>query len=318
MSSGSTAASDLVRRDASDGFPTDYLLARIKGRRSALVADWRGLIAAGLPPGASDERIWEALLRELEWLHGQMNPALREAFAPLFGLFEIKTIVLCLRNRGIGRTAEIERLLERSLLAEPLQAILRRPADVRSAVAALAGAMGGPRQTFRELEAAYADARSRGFENALMRLFLEQMAGERLDAVVRTFFVLFTDLRNVMLLYKRLRWGIGGDGAFIIGGSVPPSRLHEILSRTDAAAFDDLVADLTGLERASAAASEGSLETLLLRNITERLEKLARQSDDTGTIVVYIWHTYVQARNLAVLHHGRGLDVETLERELIL
>ena len=51
------------------------------------------------------------MLRELAWLHTQMNRELRETFAPLFALFEIKTIVLCLRNRAIGRTGEITRLL---------------------------------------------------------------------------------------------------------------------------------------------------------------------------------------------------------------
>ena len=77
------------------------------------------------------------MLRELAWLHTQMNRELRETFAPLFALFEIKTIVLCLRNRAIGRTGEITRLLARSLLADEVKAILLRGPEVRSTITAL-------------------------------------------------------------------------------------------------------------------------------------------------------------------------------------
>ena len=64
---------NLLRDIDSPGFPNDYLITRIKGRRAALIANWNAARAQGLSPGTSDERIWEALLNELEWLYGQMN-----------------------------------------------------------------------------------------------------------------------------------------------------------------------------------------------------------------------------------------------------
>ena len=268
---------------------------------------------AGGPPAGSDERVWEALLREIEWLHGQMNRGLRDGFAPLFALFEIKTVVLCLRNKAVRRTAEIERLLRRSLLAGRYKEILLQGADLPSTIAALAEALGAP-----ELQAAYAERNLQGLENALMRVCLQSIAATRLDPVMKSFFVLFIDLRNVMLLYKHLRWRLAGAGQFIAGGSVEPSRLLEILAHRDAAALDALVRRLTGVATISAAGSEGALETILLRSMTVRLDKIGRAGGGIGAIVVYVWRIYVQARNLAVLHHAADLDARTLERELIL
>src|SRR5512136_906202 len=112
---------ELLREIAADGFPTDYLLARIRGRRVALAARWGAARAHGLPPGTTDAQIWEALLAEFEWLYAQMNRPLRQRLAPVFGLFELKTIVLCVRSRAAHRSSEIAALLARSLLADALR-----------------------------------------------------------------------------------------------------------------------------------------------------------------------------------------------------
>ena len=289
-----------MRQDASDGYPTDYLIARIKGRATTLVTNWRPLLEQRRAPEASDERIWEALLRELEWLHAQMNRDLRDAFAPLFALFEIKTIVLCLRNRALGRTSEIARLVVRSLLAEDVKQTLLQGPDVRSTIAALG---------FRE------ESNLLTFENALMRAYLQDVAAGKLEPALKAFFTLFIDMRNVMLLYKRLRWNLGERSPFIAGGSLATSVLENI---RDDASFDDLLKRFTGLDALSVATSEGALETILLRFITNQLVKSRHAADDVALIVVYIWRLYVQARNLSVLHHGIDLEPRTLERELIL
>lgn len=294
-----------MRQDATDGFPTDYLLARIRGRATALISDWQYLLAGGLAPDASDERIWEAFLAELQWLHAQMNRGLRAQFAPLFALFEIKTIVLALRNKAIRRTAQMERLLARSLLAGDVKESLLRAMDVRAAIAALS----------EPLASVYDEGNLPAFEDALMRISLQDTAAKNLDPVMKEFFVLFIDLRNVMLLYKHLRWGIAEPSLFIAGGSVELPRLQEI---HDSAGLDELVTSVTGIESAPAAAGEGALETILLRSMTRRLMKMRRMTDGAGLIVVYVWRLYVQTRNLAVLHHGAELDPQTLERELIL
>lgn len=127
---------NLLRDIDSPGFPNDYLIARIKARRAALTANWKTVRAHGLTPDASDERIWEALLNEIEWLYRQMNRTLRECLASVFVLLELKTIVLCLRNKEAGRVREIDTLLTHTLLTDSLRQALGDQPDVRSIITA--------------------------------------------------------------------------------------------------------------------------------------------------------------------------------------
>jgi vacuolar-type H+-ATPase subunit C/Vma6 len=235
----------------------------------------------------------------------------------MFGLFELKTIVLCLRNASLRRTQEVGRLLDRSLLSDGLREVLHR-GDRRAAVGALAATLAGTRPAFGELEAVYEEEGLKGLENGLMRVYLEEISREPLDPDVRAFFVLFTDLRNVVLLYKHLRWNLAGECRVIAGGSLAPARLHEVLAHRDEDGFHALVRRAAGLDAVPAAVDEGALETVLLRSVGRRLEATRREGGDVGVILSYIWRVYVQARNLALLHHGSGLDAATLGRELIL
>jgi vacuolar-type H+-ATPase subunit C/Vma6 len=247
-----------------------------------------------------------------------MNPGLRHAFAPLFGLFEIKTMVLCLRNSTVRRTSEIHRLLAHSLLDRRIQEILVQPADVRTIVAALASAVAEDEPMSRQLEKVHEEGGLKAFEDGLMRLYLQETLAGPLVPAVRTFFVWFTDLRNVMLLYKHLRWDVPPDRAqFVTGGRVEPSRLQEIVARKDRSALDDLVARMAGLDSMPIATGEGSLETVLLTRMTIWLDRARRRGDELASVVAYVWRTYVQARNLAVLYHASDLDPQTLEQELV-
>jgi vacuolar-type H+-ATPase subunit C/Vma6 len=246
-----------------------------------------------------------------------MDRSLRKCFAPVFVLFELKTIVLCVRNKQVQRTAEIERLLERSLLADPLRQALRASPDVRSTVSAVAELLACAADELRALETAYAEEGLKGFENGLMRGYLAHAAATRMHPAIRRFFAAFTDLRNLMILYKHLRWEIEGEAVFIPGGTLDSSRFAQAADRKEFAGLETLAKEVTGVKYAPAAATEGALETVLLGRMTQQLRKAGRESGDVGLILDYVWRSYVQARNLAVLHHAGHLGPETLERELI-
>lgn len=265
----------------------------------------------------SDERIWEALLTEFEWLYAQMDRGLRARLAPVFVLFELKTVVLCLRNRAAQRLGDIEGLLARSLLSAPLQQALRQERDLRSAVAAVTEILAGAAPRLRESAQAFADHGLRGFEDSLMRSWLAYVATVPLHPVVRWFFGAFIDLRNVMILYKELRWELDEAAAFIPGGTIDVLRFERLLARRELACVDEAVREATGLGTVPAAASEGALETVLLASLTRRLRQAGREDEDVGLVLDYLWRNYVQARNLAVLYHGRDLAASTLERELV-
>jgi len=269
-------------------------------------------------PLTQDEETWHALQRELEWVYLQMNPGLRRTYAPLFLLFEIKTVVLCLRNKSVQRTRKVERLLEHSLLAEPARRALSDNPDLAGTIDSLARQVPIEEPRVRELANVFSESGFRGVEDEMMRLVLEHIASLKLDPGLGAFFEAFIDLRNAMILYKHLRWDIQRTPSFIAGGRIGADRFRTILERGDRVAFDDLVGSLTGRRPAPDAAGETALESLLLGSLTRRLRRAGREGDDCGVVLDYLWRIYVQARNLAVLHHGRGIDRTRLEQELIL
>lgn len=308
---------DLLREIASDGYPTDYLLARVRGRSAALAAQWTKVRTHGLPPGTTDDVIWEGFLQELAWLRVQMNRRLRDSLEPVFGLFELKTLVLCLRNKAARRDADIERLLASSQLSDGLRAALLGEPDVPAAVAAIAGAVGSATGEQVSLQHAYAESGLKGFEVRLTRHYLELRTDARLHPVVRAFFATFVDLRNVMTLYKQLRWGIEDAAAFIPGGTVEPSRVRHLCASKDTAGLDLLVREIAGRAAPPLAVAEGALETILLGSLTRKLRRAERDDDPVGLVLDYAWRVYIDARNRSILLHAAGLEPATLVKELV-
>ena len=306
-----------LRDIAADGYPTDYLVARVRSRRAALLSAARH----GQPPGprdaASDEAIWNELLTEFDWLRRQMNPRLRSVFAPVFTLFGIKTLVLALRNKAAERHAAVRRLMQHELFADELRDTLVRAPDVGSAVAAVIDAFAPAPGDAHGLAAAYAEGGLKGLETRLMRDFLGSAASIRSPEAIQRFFAAFIDLRNVMTLYKHLRWGFQDAAAFVSGGTLGIARLSAASATGDSRCLDDLVRETAGEAAPAMAASEVALETRLLSHLTRLLRKRGRQGDDVDRILDYAWSLYVHARNRALRLHAGRTDTGSLERELI-
>ena len=303
MSSTLSDVRDLLRDEPGDGHPRDYVVARLHGRGAAVPAH-----AAAM----HDDQIWGWFLGELDWLFKQMNPAMRTAHAPLFALFEMKTVGLCLRNASLDRGDSRRQLLERSLLSDRLRDVLGARRHVGAIVAGLGDALEGLSASFADLDTRYFEAGLRGCEDALVRLFVESIRDARLIAPVRRFFTLFTDLRNLMALSKHLRWELKGPVILIRGGSLDIKALKNIIVNEDRDALDAIVAAVIG--RPVTAADELSLETVLLGALSAELARARRRHGDDWLVTDYIWRRYIHARNLAVRHHA---GAAAPERELV-
>lgn len=304
---------ELLRDIPSDGYPTDYLVARVRSRRAELLG--RRPRAATPRPAEpmSDESIWSELLAEFDWLRTQMNPGLRRCLALVFTLFAIKTLVLCLRNKAAERHGTVGRLLGHDLFADQLRDALTAAPDVGSAVALVAQAFGDA----RGLASAYAAGGLKEFESRLMRDFLARAVTAPAHPAVRRFFVAFIDQRNVMTLYKQLRWAFQDASAFVAGGTLETARLVEGAGRGDNACLDACVREVAGDEAPVAPATEVALESRLLSSMTRALRRSAREGDAVELVLDYVWEVYVHARNSALRLHAGNVDDVVLEQELI-
>jgi hypothetical protein len=265
----------------------------------------------------SDEQIWAAFLSELAWLRGQMNPQLRERLAPLFVLFELKTVVLCVRGSLAARSGEVERLLAHSQLGDGPRAALRQWSDAGPAIGAFAAAWTGSPLEAAALERAYASDGLKAFEQQLTRGLLETLAAARLHPDLRRFFRAFVDVRNLVTLYKHLRWGGGSAADFVTGGEIDRARLAEVSAGKDSAALDVLVQRVAGRRAPPLSLEEPALESILLGVLSALVRSLARDGEPTAVALEYAWQCYVHARNSALVRHAGLADPGTLARELI-
>jgi len=318
---------ELLRPMESRGYPTDYLLARIRGRRLELISDWRSLTAAdslevfrsgryvGVSGSSPEAAVWLKFLTELDWLYRQMEERVRDSFAPVFFWFELRTLLVSLRflRGGDGRKATEH--LATSLLAERVKRVLTGGEEANAVVDALIARLNAVATRSWRLRGIYQDAGAREFEDQLLTLYLEQAAGAAPHPLIREFFRVLIDMRNLLTLYKRLRWNIGKPPAFVKGGDIGRSRLVEIAEKGELAEVTQLIHSLPGMGEAPA--GRDNLEHLLLGWLTRRARRWGREPSGTGQILDYVWRCYLEALNLGLLIHGRGMEPELLAGEVV-
>lgn len=314
---------DLVDR----GYPREYLLARIKGRRRFLVADWRALLASPDPLAAiaatpyrqgpvpgNEAEIWSDLLQELAWLYAQMEQGTRLSFAPLFLYFELRTVILCLRQRLAGDGGNCAQLLRFSLLSPQVQRVLQAEHDTPAVISELSALFAALAQPFKGLGQAYREHGMAGFEERLATVYLEQVATGRLHPVLGEFFRRLIDVRNAMTLAKHRRWRITSPPCFIKGGSIKETLFLEAAREAEGSAALSVLHRLAGPQADLAA---GNLESILLGRLTRLVRGMGREPSGIGCILDYLWQTAMQARNLSLFLHGERIGPDLLGGELI-
>jgi vacuolar-type H+-ATPase subunit C/Vma6 len=319
----------LLRGIDNGGYPFEYLLARIAVRKDGLIADWQPMLntadpLAAIPDGnrhsrpedRSAEGIWKVLLHEYAWVYGQMDDAARDIFAPFFTWFELKTLILCLRNKAAKNNAKIKELLTASLLAENLQKILAGELDAFAAVAAVETAFVSLSDSFRGLRDIFRSKGLQGLEQALTDTWLEQTSTTELHPVIRDFIRGLIDFRNLLNLYKRLRWDVPGTPSFLKGGVVGRARLEEVLAARQPAGFAALLHRFPGVQ--GEVSVSGNPEHLLLRGMTRSLRIKSREPSGCGLMLDYLWRSYIETVNLGILCNWKSVDRETIAVELII
>jgi len=307
----------LLEQPAGEGYPAEYLLARIRGRRANLVAARLAPIASELPMagGMTASAAREQLRAEFCWVYRQMNEKLRETFAPLFFWFEVRTIIISLRFRRGGERGKATSLLAGSLLAAPVQGALTKDGEPAEVIDELAGMLATVAEPCRGLGTICRQQGWKDFEQGLATCYLERMTDPPVHPLLREFFRALIDLRNLVTLAKQLRWQLKGPPAFIRGGELALARLEKTRVEGTPAGLAALLGALPGMGALPAA--PGNPEPLLLGWLTSKVRALGRDPLGCGLILDYLWNCSVEARRLGLLCHGEALDREILRAELI-
>jgi vacuolar-type H+-ATPase subunit C/Vma6 len=312
------------------GYPTEYLLSRIRGRRVYLIKDWNTFLFSPTPLETllgthyrdlvteySKEGVWKAMLKEFKWAYLQMNKGLRNVFSPFFLYSEIKTIILCLRHKmEKDRKTDVEDILSFSLLSGDLKEVFRKDADLPFLLEEIERQFLPLSDNPEGLNVIFSKKGLKGVEEQLTDSLIEQIRTLSLHAVIKKYFVFLIDMRNVITLYKYVRWSVVNETVFVQGGSIQRSLLKDAAQRGDLSQVRRLIFELTGIMVEESGLS--GVENVMLASLTKRLRILAKESYDIGLILDYLWKIYVEARNLAIILSCGDMERVTLKKELVI
>jgi hypothetical protein len=322
---------NLLQRPEGSGYPTEYLIARLRGRRAYLVKDWNNLLTSTGPLDSqlparyrelivkySQEGVWKHMLREFQWIYLQMNRGLRNTFYPFFIYSEIKTITLCLRYKAEKETgALVEDLLSFSLLSEKFKKVLKAGGeDLSSILAELERKFLYSPDKLAGLNEIFLKDGLKGVEERLTNDFIEKIMRSKLESVLKMFFTYLIDIKNIITLYKHMRWSVKTDPAFIRGGSIGESNLRKIVQNGELSGIVRLMYQLTGVKVHDLDAAV--IENTLYTSLTRHLRNVSRERADIGLILDYLWKIYIEALNLSVLFYGRGVERKDIRKELVM
>lgn len=319
---------ELLRRVEDRGYPAEYLLSRIRGRRTYLITDWKPLVMSASPPDhlpsarygdimADDypEGVWRSLLKEFGWVYFRMNRALLEIFRPFFMYAELRTVFICLRHVKGGETGKIERLLPLSLVSERIKKILRGGGNLVSAVGGLEDSFISQSGRFSGLRKILEEGGLQGVEQFLSMKYLEYTAHSKLHPVMKDFFVRIIDSRNILSLYKYVTLNAKNTPFFVNGGRISEKMFLKIADKRDIFEIGSLIRKFTGIwiEKPDAT----NIENALYRMVTRFLRKAGREPLGIGLILDYLWRCSLEARNLSILFYGSEIDREILTAEMV-
>jgi len=317
----------LLEENEERGYPLEYLLSRVRGRRVSLITDWEHLIRAenlfealsSLHHGKigidSADALWRRLLTEFRWVFSQMDRTLREIFRPFFQYSELRTLFFCLRYKMNGETVRLEQVLVQSLFSKQFKRILRRNEDILDTVEAVEEAFIGLSPRFKGIREVFLKDGLKGVEQKLTNTYLEHLIQSELHPLIRAFFTRIIDARNLIALYKYLRWEVEGTPRFIAGGRIGERRLRETKDKANIFGVMSIVRALTGMDVEKPDAS--GVENALYRGMTRFLKTASRETSGIGLILNYLWCCSMEARNLGVLLYGGDAEREAVLAEMV-
>lgn len=319
---------ELLESPEDRGYPVEYLLSRIRGRRACLITDWKRLIFeaapleslspsryGGLAADKSPEGIWRSLVREFRWVYVQLNGKLREIFKPFFLYTELRTLFICLRHIKDKNAGQIDALLAVSLLSDEIKRVLKTSEDISSAAAGIERLFLSLSDGFRGLTE-IADAEGlRGVEQQLASTYLVHTVHATLHPLMRDFFIRIIDSRNIISLHKYLRMNMTAALTFIPGGTIPETRFRDILDKKDILRIGSLIREITGTKMEISGAAQ--VENALYKGITKFLKKAGKDPLGVGLILDYLWRCSIEVMNLSLLFYGKDLERDAIAAELV-
>jgi hypothetical protein len=285
----------LLLEPKTEGYPTDFLLARLRGRRRESIDVSARRLRESTDP-------WSSLQSELCWLFRTMDRKMRREFGFCFLYFELRRLLNALRrlsgrNRdGIVQLA-IEPLLHRDLIRQ-----LQTAKEILDAVRVLDVALEEKAAVAPQLEKIMTEQGYRQMEERLVTLFFQSAVSWSRKPILHKYFSELVDLHNVLSILKFRRWNLSGQQKLLPGGTYSPEK-WQVLQRVDR---EPQLLKVIGQISGSEEFDTQSVEHSLLCRIHHRLHRQARAEPESFLFLDYLWECYLRAKNLGLQQWAGG------------
>ncbi|GAB4432007.1 MAG: hypothetical protein OHK0040_01710 [bacterium] len=274
-------------------YPEDYLTVRLISR----------LAEKRFGNVFSEKVLQSALAEEMRWLFCQMNSELRKLFFRIFVYFELKNIFNALRFRFGGSFAS-EDLLNNSLLSEEVKHSLVKGEKIIDIVDTVSRIFCEDDLLEMPLKEVYLKGGLKDVERHFIVSFLNNAVRKSDDKVLKLFFRFKVDERNIITVYKALKWDIKTEIDLIDGGEVSCPLLYKILEKRDTEGLIRISEKFTGIVSAGR-----PLEDILSEGFTNRLKRVSKHVFGRILILYYIWKLHTEARERRkVIRGGAGYE----------
>jgi len=296
---------ELLIKFETEGFPADYLLSRLRGRKGRFIKNRQTPLCG---PGMSRDE----LMREFRWVYVLMAPGLRRAFEPFFIYAELRTISLCLRFLAGKEEERLPGILASSMLSDGIKKLLTSSPDLVSAADGLGKVFLPLSPNFAGIGAALRERGLREAERLLSQAFLQYAVEAASFDSLRNFFARIIDMKNLIALWKGLRWDAGEHVSFIKGGRIREGVLNVFLRDGDISKAAGLVRQTAGCDADRPDSSD--MEKVLFKWITRMLRR-DREPLGRGPILNYLWQGLMETANLGLVLYSGAPDGQAAAAE---
>jgi hypothetical protein len=300
-------------------YPTEYLVARLKGKSNQFPSDWSFItthpdplsILRNYPVQEYIDLFQEAgpyyfTYNQYRWIMSQMNRSLLRVFKPFFFYLQIQEIIIILRLRLHGNNEErLRSSIQFSLLEDELCKALIRSTDFSSTLKTVEYFLQEQSPLFNNFAETAMETGWQAAEQALMNHSLISALSLASHKSIRQFIKLLIDKTNLVAQSKTHEWNIRFPPEPISGGNIPAKYLSKIFTQKKSLYITQFYPRLK-----YDFSSTRELERLFLLEITSSLRKKKISGSSIDYLLFYLWRLHINSRNISLLFTGSKIGTE--------
>lgn len=299
----------------SAGYPTDYIVSRLKGRLNVLYGQYNKIAKN---PSAGPDYIRTSTIfkninqlnlnnfryflnTENRWVYLCMNKKLKEYFFPYYLFIEMGTIFDCLRLKLYpGNSDLLNEKLEFSILSKYIKEYIKQEPSINTIIPLIEKSLTPVSKIFYGFKGTFKKNNLMVSESILVNKFYDYVNCCVKKEPLVLFFSSLIDSYNITLLYKSIWWSEKELPHFLASKNINTDTLKTLYKSNDAQKILHLIYSITKVELMGGTKHMDEITMILNNHILNVIKKYRLESLSEGYILYYLWSLYVLTIKISV------------------